>query len=86
MWRRIVIWANVVLAAAFLALSIMVDGNGCILGLNETFSMIASAVVVGGAMLAAGILIAQHGLARRICGVILEVVYIVSVFPLFTPW
>jgi hypothetical protein len=86
MWRRIVIWANVVLAAAFLALSIMVDGNSCILGLNETFSMIASAAVVGGAMLAAGILIAQHGRARRICGVILEVVYIVGVFPLFTPW
>lgn len=90
-WGRIdmtnkgLIGVNVALAAMFLALGVLVDGNGRILGLSEAQSAILTVGVSVPALCAAGVLIAKGSGWKRALGIGLEMLYVALMLPIIMP-
>lgn len=81
-WLRV---TNAVFLAAVLGLSLLVDGNGRVMGLSEVHSTILAIAVFAGAFSAAGLLIATSRGWQRGTGIVLAIIYVGMLLPAVLP-
>ena len=75
--------ANLGFMVVAIILSVIVDMNGCVLGLGETMSWILATSVFGGGSIMAAILIGVSEGWRKIYGVIPLVFYLAMMAPMY---
>lgn len=83
--RTFLISINGFFLVLIVAISLLVDANGRILGMNSTASIVTAVVVFTVALVAAAVLAAKGQAWVRWCGIALIVLYVLMLLPVLLP-
>ena len=86
MSKRWLMRANYVFLVAVLAVSVLVDSNGRIIGLSESLSAILAMTAFAGALFVAGILLYKSGGWTRALAILEVILYVLLLLPAVLPY